>query len=565
MTASPTISSVQYTIKNGAGLISVFWNADGGNAFSLKVSDTTAGTSTLYSEAGFFATISTTLNASHAYTIAVACTDSGTGPYSTAIPILTGSPTITLAQNQVSSVRVNWTAPGGYTGEFAATLQTQGSSSVTNTTSALTTSFAQQTPLSGTSTTISVQLQNTVGGATSTGPASQYTIITVAPTLTSVDYSSGTALVLTWSPPAGYSTCIASLVASSGQTINTSSTSGSTSFPGLTPSVTYTARVAASSADGVSQGPPSTSYQAITVAPTMTSVVNTGAALALSWQAPAGYTGYKACKQVTGGAINTVMVTGNSYSFNGPLSTSATTTCWVCCVGGGGVVTGPPSNVYTALTASPAWVVVAYDSGQMNLTWTAVTGGTVTGYLVTVSGITQPSHAVGNVTTTTIAATLTPHSPYPSVVAATNGIVQGPPSPTLFPLTAPPVPQNLGYTGTKLQLAWGSSGESGVSSYVTELLSNGSSPESTTATASPQAYVTSFASGVVYTARARCCGTATLGPWSPVVTGPYQAQITYTYDSLGHIQTVAWAAGFTESYQFDSAGNLLSAAYTPTP
>lgn len=565
MTASPTISSVQYAVKSGAGLITVFWNAAGGTSFSIKVTDTTAGTSTLYPEVGFFATISTTLNASHAYTISVACTDSGTGPYSTAIPILTAGPTITLAQNQVTSVLVNWTAPTGYAGQFAATLQTQNAGSVTNTTSALTTSFPQQTPISGTSTTISVQLQNTVSGATTTGPASQYTIITVAPTLSAVDYSSGTALVLTWTAPSGYNTCVASLAASSGSTTRQTSTTGTTSFSALSASASYTACVAASSADGVSQGPPSTTYPVITAKPTMTSVINTGSALALGWQTLAGCSGYKAYKQAAGSQPSGIAVAGTAYSFNGPLSAGAATTCWVCGTGSGGVVTGPPSTVYTALTANPTWVLVSYDSGQMALTWTAVTGGTVTGYLVTVTGIPQPSNPVGNVTTTNITATLTPKGSYPSVVAATNGIVQGPPSPTLFPLTAPPVPQILGYTGAKLQFAWGPSGESGVSGYATQLLSNGTSPETTTATASPQLYATSFKSGTVYTARARCCGTATQGPWSQAVTGPYQAQITYTYDSLGRIQTVAWAAGFTETYQFDSAGNLLSASYAATP
>ncbi len=93
----------------------------------------------------------------------------------------------------------------------------------------------------------------------------------------------------------------------------------------------------------------------------------------------------------------------------------------------------------------------------------------------------------------------------------------------------------------------------------------GASPESTTAAASPQQYLTSFASGVVYTAQARSSGIATLGPWSALASGPYLSAIAYTYDAIGRIESVVWAAGFTETYDFDSAGNLSSVVYTATP
>jgi len=408
---------------------------------------------------------------------------------------------------------------------------------------------------------VAVQLSNVVSNATTSGPTTTYTVLTASPTLAGVACATGQSLALTWTAPSGNAACTAFLQPATGPVLSQASTSGTTTFTPLTAGVTYTASVCATSTDGVSVGPPSTTYTAITSAPTMTAVVNTGAGLALTWQSLAGCTGYQASQQVAGSPVTTVAVTGTAYTFNSPVSISNATTCWVSATGGGGVVTGPPTPVYTALVGQPKWVQVAYNAGQMSLSWTAVSDATANGYAITVQGLTQPAYSVGKVTATTIAATLTALTSYPTSIVATNGVVQGPPSPTLIPLTAPPKAPLLGYTGSKLQLAWSPSGESNVTGYATQLLSNAVSPENTTASQSPQQYATAFGAGIVFTACVRASGPGTLGPWSASVTGPYQSNIIYAYDALGRIATITRAAGFTETYGFDSAGNLLSAAY----
>jgi YD repeat-containing protein len=122
----------------------------------------------------------------------------------------------------------------------------------------------------------------------------------------------------------------------------------------------------------------------------------------------------------------------------------------------------------------------------------------------------------------------------------------------------------LGYTGTALRLSWLPSGEANISGYSVELLANGGSSETDTPTVSPQTFAASFTSGIVFTAQVRSIGPNTKGPWSTLASGPYQADIVYTYDALGRLGSVAWDAGFTEAYGFDSTGNLLSATYPAT-
>jgi len=401
----------------------------------------------------------------------------------------------------------------------------------------------------------------------SLGPSPQYTVITSVPTMLSVDYSSGSSLALTWTPPQGYTSFKAYLQSSAGGTTPTPATGSGCIIPGPLTGATYTASVAATSPDGVSVGPPTSGYIVITAAPVMSSVINNGAGVALTWQTTANSSAYKAVLQVPGNPQVVQLPTTTLYTFAGPLSTTGCT-CWVSGTAYNGIALGPPSTVYTILVDSPAWSLAAYDVGQLNLNWIApgdaVVDG-VSGYLITISGLTPSTYPVNQATSQNLAVTLVPFTSYPTTVAATNGIVQGPPGPTLIPLTAPPLSPALGYTGAALSLAWQPSGEANVTGYSVELFSNGGPTEAISSATSPQTFTTAFTSGTVFTAKSRASGPGTLGPRSVAATGPYQADITYLYDSLGRMQTVAWAAGFTESYTFDSAGNLLAAAYTTTP
>jgi YD repeat-containing protein len=560
MSANPTIANLQYS----PGCLTVFWNANGGNAFTLRVTDTTKGTSTSYPATGFTVQIKATLAPADSWTVAIACTDGGTtGPYSPAVPILTNAPAVTGVLNQLTQIVAQWSAPAGYAGQYAVTLQVQGQQSQSETVSGLSKTFSLAQAPAGNSTTVSVQLQQTVNQAATLGPATTYTVVTNVPVMASVNYGNGKDLVLTWSPMAGYG-FKAVLQSSTGTATPVQTASNTCTFTGPLTGATFTASLSATSADYVSVGPPTAGYAALTQAPSMVSVVNTGAGVNLAWSPLAGSSAYQAVLQVPGQSPAFSTPTAAQCVFNGPLGTPEST-CWVSGTASNGVVLGPPSAVYTVLVGRPLWVLAAYDAGQMGLSWTAVTDKTVSGYLITIAGLTPSAYPVGNATSKTVSAILAPLTSYPTTVAATNGIVEGPPSPTLIPLTAPPLVPNLGYTGAALRLSWAPSGEGGVTGYAVELMSNGASSETKTPTASPQNFTTAFASGVAYTARARSSGPGTLGPWCASATGPYQAQLAYVYDSQGRIASIAWAAGFTEAYAFDSAGNLLSASYSPTP
>ncbi len=135
----------------------------------------------------------------------------------------------------------------------------------------------------------------------------------------------------------------------------------------------------------------------------------------------------------------------------------------------------------------------------------------------------------------------------------------------VIPLTAPRLSPFLGYTGAALKLSWQASGGADVIGYSVEPFSNGSPTEAISSARSPQTFTTEFTADAAFTAKSRSSGPGTLGPWSATATGPYQADIAYAYDSLGRMRTVAWADGVTESYTFDSAGNLPTAAFTNTP
>lgn len=565
MSANPTLASVKYQPGN----LSLMWNPDGGSAFSVLITDTTAGTSNAYAAAGFSANLHVTLEpATDAWTVAVACTDGGvTGPYSAAVPILTLSPALTALLNQTTQIVAAWTGPAGYAGGYAATLA-NGQSGQTITTDDLTVTFLLQQAPTGDQTGVYVQLHQEIGSGstlvTLDGPSVGLAVITATCALISVDYSSGVDLVLTWAPPAGYQTFQAFLQSSAAGTSSLNVAGDTCSFAGPLVDAAYTVSVAAASPDFVSIGPPCAGVQALTEAPVMTSVYYNGAQLALAWQALAGGTGYQAVLQVPEQQAQTLSVISTTCDFPGVLDVAGCT-CWVSGTASGGVVVGPPSPVYTVLMDRPLWVLGAYDSGQLSLTWTPVAESTVSGYLLTFYDGTSQPYAYGDVTSATLSLTLLPSGSYYVMVAATNGIVRGPDSPALVPLTAPPLNPFLGYTGAALRLTWLPSGQSNVTGYSVELQSDGVLSESTQPTASPQLFATPFASAVVYTARARCSGPGTLGPWCATVTGPYQAEIAYGFDALGRLASVAWGGGFTEAYAFDSAGNLQTVAYTAAP
>ena len=561
MTASPTFVSVTYA----ADTIDLSWNPDGGTNFELTVIDAGSGLSKSYPAIGFFAQISQKLTGPGPFKITIACTDNGgTGPASPAIPIITAAPTVTLVQNAVNSVNLKWNAVANY--NYVATLfivSGERPRSESDETSDPTMSFPLDEVLSGNENATSVQLRVTVDGAISSGPPTTYDIITAAPSLTRVDYSQNKNLTLTWATLAGYATFKAYLQVPAGEpAIEPVEVKALTAtFPGQLGTGTYTTYVCACSNDGVSVGPPSTVYNPVTVAPTMTQVINTGAGLQLVWQQLQAYTDYNVTKQQAGSPSDTKPAIGTSFTFSGPLSGS-TITCFVAATSNKGVAIGPPSNTYTAIVGQPVWQMIDYEVGALALSWTPVTDTGVTGYLIEISGLAQTNFPVGNVNKTTIQTTLIPLESYPATVRATQGIVWGPQSFALVPLTAPPIAPSLGFNGTSLLSSWRPSGESDVTGYAVKLMADGAVKEQAEPSKPPQIFTAALDLGVVFTSQVRATGAKTKGPWSAVATGPYRTELNYTFDSQGRLNTIQFHGGAVRTYIFDSAGNLLSTKST---
>lgn len=552
MAASPTITSVQYA----NGVITAMWNPDGGSMFLLTVADTTTATATQYpNQVGFFAELTQALLATDAYTITVTCTDDGSGAPSPAVPVISATPVVTLVQNAVTSIDLAWDAAAGY--GFVATLQTGGRVVDSHPTDGTSTQFDVQVPLTGDDNLVAVQLATTVSNAKSLGPPVQYGVITAVPTLTSVNYSLGENLALAWSALEGYDAFQAFLVPPAGDPTVNFVQALDTVFPGTLGAGTYTTYVCASSDDAVAIGPPSTAYQPITEAPTMTGVVNTGGGLTLSWDALAGVAAYDAT-MAQGGVPDTVRVTGTTFTFEGTPSGSAIT-AYVAATSADGVSLGPATQSYAVIVAAPAWSLIAYDAQMLSLDWVQIADPTVTGYLIDISNL--GSYPAGNTNATTLDVDLAPLGSYATTVRATDGIVWGPKSYALVPLTVAPQSSVLAYNGTALRLSWTDSTERGVTGYVAELWAGGSVTETDTPSASPQVFAAAFAAATVYAARVRASGTQILGPWSQTAVGPYKSSVAYSFDTQARLTSEAWQDAATIAYTIDPSGNIQ--AVTP--
>jgi hypothetical protein len=302
--------------------------------------------------------------------------------------------------------------------------------------------------------------------------------------------------------------------------------------------------------------------------PVFTSVSYDGQQLSAQWQStpPNGFTGYQVTLTENSGTGEVFPVSTTSFKLQRILTPTSTYTLQVATL-----VSGQApicSSLVTLVTQTPALTSLSNSGSQVIYQWSAASGAGVEGYI---AGLSSPATNWNNTTdattlTTTFTETLAAAGICTGWVrgSSSDGVVLGPSSLILTLLTQPPVSPMLGYTGTALRLSWLPSGEANISGYSVELLANGGSSETDTPTVSPQTFAASFTSGIVFTAQVRSIGPNTKGPWSTLASGPYQADIVYTYDALGRLGSVAWDAGFTEAYGFDSTGNLLSATYPAT-
>lgn len=558
-TVNSTPAIIQLVYQDGT--ISLVWAMSGitpATSFQVTIKNDNTGTTNIYSATGFFTKLQQSLTVGVPYSATVAQDDGGTiGPPSPPVPVITAFPTVTLVQNTGAGLLLRWNKVTGYD-NYSAALQELGVKSWTQAVTGDNCFFDNPLIGSGYSTGVAAQTADGV----STGPVGQaYTPIQLAPTVLQVQ-NTGSALFLMWETLTGYSKYQATLqeTGSSPDTQIVSDTSYT--FPGALSGSSYTAYVAVQSDDGVLVGPPSTAYNPILSAPVMTGVENTGAGLKLSWAQLSGYNRYMAVLQKLGGQVHSQSVVGLTWTFDGTLSGAGYSTD-VFAQSDDQVVIGPPSTVYTPIIAQPSLTELDYNADQLGVDWQQVSDPGVTGYLIQ---ITDPNGQVQQFSTantghTALAVSLLPVT-YAVLIRATNGIVLGPWSAALIPLTAPPAAMMLGFDGTHLRADWEPSGQDNVTGYTVQLLAGGQVIETFNPTAPPQSFASGLNSAVIYTAQARSTGNMVKGPWAALATGPYATLLTYTFDGIGRISEIAWSGAKTQTYTFDSAGNIESVQFT---
>jgi YD repeat-containing protein len=549
--AAPTIASVTYDGTN----VSATWSTVTGAAgYTLTVYDGANPVGTPDNTTETNGSVAATLDPSKSYTVRVRATaGSNTGPESAAVPVIAAAPTIASVTYDGTNVGASWspvTGAAGYTLTVYDGTDPVGTPDNTTETNGSVAATLDPTR----SYTVSVVATNGV----STGPVSAAVpVIAAASVIASVTYD-GANVGASWSPvtgATGYTLTVYDGTDPVGTPDTTTETNGSVAAT-LDPSRTYTVSVVGT--NGVSRGAVSAAVPVIAAAPVIASVTYDGANVGASWSPVTGATGYTLTvydgTDPVGTPDNTTETNG---SVAATLDPSKSYTVRVRATAGSN--TGPESAAVPVIAAAPTISSVTYDGTNVGASWSPVSGAA--GYTLTVYDGTDP---VGTPDTTTetsgsVAATLDPSRTYTVSVVATNGVSTGPVSAAVTVLTAAPTEMQLDYDGTALVASW--QAVSGAPGYTAELSADGAPVETQPATDTTAPFTRAMASGVVYTARARVSAPPALGPWSGAATGPYLAAVTYAYDGLGRLTSVAMPA-VTLGYTYDDAGNVLTATRT---
>ncbi|MBS1911328.1 MAG: hypothetical protein JST22_05025 [Bacteroidetes bacterium] len=216
------------------------------------------------------------------------------------------------------------------------------------------------------------------------------------------------------------------------------------------------------------------------------------------------------------------------------------------------------------ITAAPIMTLVDNSGTTVRYHWTAAQGPNVQGY---VAILTQTGSSIWTVSTdaATLTATFDRHlssaAAYTSVVRATNtdGVVLGPPSETLVPLTTTPADPTVAPAGAQMIVGWITEANPKVTSYVADLLANGASVGARQAQGPPAIFEPALVAGTIYTATVRSAGTRVLGPWVPPVTGPYADNAVLAYEAAGRVETITWNSSGSITYDYEDVANTTAA------
>lgn len=278
----------------------------------------------------------------------------------------------------------------------------------------------------------------------------------------------------------------------------------------------------------VNGGSVSEAMPIVTTTTAATLVENTGSGLSAAWNAAPGYTLYFAQLSQSGSAKDGEFVTKTSYLFQTPLNgTGWQLQIFVCVAQGGGNSFGPPVT-YTPILVSPQMTRVEYDSNDVTLEWSPVSGFNYVARLQ--QGVNPP----------TTQQTSQPTCDFPGVLSGTgwtanvsvkssDGVLIGPPSQTYTVILETPVMTTVNYTVSQLLLTW--QAVSGYTWYVAELYESGQ-----TNAQAVQALQYSFPGALIgtgwqCTVRARSTDGVSIGPaagpYTPILTAPAITELDY--------------------------------------
>ena len=317
-------------------------------------------------------------------------------------------------------------------------------------------------------------------------------------------------------------------------------------------------------------------YDVIAAAPLVSLVqYDTTPALRLDWTAVAGdgVALYVATLVESGGPTNNETTGGLSVVFSQELSGQKQYSVSVRAMDATGVVLGPASNSYSPIVLAPGMSLVQYDTTPaLRLDWTAVQGDGVASYVATLVESGGPTR---NETTDSLSVVfsqaLSDQKQYSVSVRAMDatGVVLGPPSTPVAPLTTRPSAPTVAYTGSALLIRWTADTSPSTTAYLAQLLEDDADQGSRAESAPPATFDQTLESGKVYKGRVRSTankvgGPKVEGPWTAFATGPFAEDITFAFDALGRITSFAVASYNTRAYTPDLFGNITSVTTTST-
>ena len=550
-TPGPMIARVTYD----PGTLTLNWVGPGiGPGTPCHVTLTGSAGPASYPATGTSATIQRDLSSGGPWMVSVSVDGGGS---SASVPVVIATTTLSLVQNLGASIAVAWTQATGTTSNAVElSLQGSGQSQTWITTSS---PFTIPQSVTGQNWMTTVRGTITSGSAISYGPGASAPVLTTAAVLARVVYS-GTDTQLVWAPVPGYAKFWAALTQGSTPPTTKSVNGMSYTFPGALAGTGWQATVSVQSANSISIGPPSPAANVILVAPVMARVAFAAQQLALRWVPIGGQTSYAAT--VWNGTENfSQMSSTDTTSFPGPFSGTG----WQCSVraqSADGVSLGPPSTVYQPIFAAPTLLTFAYDGATITVTWTNASAPTATDNLLGVAtGGSETGFSVGTSGSASVPATLSATLAYTAVIYASNGIVFGPPSAPLVPITAPPQLVYLGNNGTSLVGFWKAPAGVTAPTFNAVLTTNGV-PVTRANVVSPLIFGVPLAAATAYAMQVRTIVGAVTGPPNPPASGPYSATQVLSYDAVGRIASIAWNGHQTMAWTYDSAGNLLTQSLT---